>query len=213
MTRSGPHPKRRNPPNRSLRNETRLRTEEGRLLRGEGAILAKISLSPPRPHVAQVDGVGIFVCGELGQARAEAGPVLGDNDGVLRIAGLAADGAGETGADLGEIDHAGHVGNVLRALVVDAAIAVAEEQHGEGAAVRCFNFAKVEQHAVEDAAGLDQKQAARSLQLLGRGAFAKDQPRGERCHGAEGYKAYSDLPWINAAQGHGLAGHFHCGPK
>jgi hypothetical protein len=154
--------------------------------------------------VAQVDGFGLFVGGELGQADAETGPILGDHDGVLRISRLVADGAGEAGADLGDVDDSGHVGNVLRALVVDAAVAVVEQEHGEGAAVRCFDFAHVEQHTVDDAAGLDQEEAAGAFQLLGRGAAAEDEPGGERGHGAEGDEASGELPWIDAVDGHGL---------
>ena len=46
----------------------------------EGATFAEAASTPAGAEVAEVDGVGVFVDGELGQADAQTGPVLGHND-------------------------------------------------------------------------------------------------------------------------------------
>lgn len=48
--------------------------------------------------MAHVDGAGVVVDMVGGQAHAQAGPLFGDYDAVLWIAGLVAGGAGEAGA-------------------------------------------------------------------------------------------------------------------
>ena len=51
-------------------------------------------------EMAAVEGVGIVERRELRQAFAQTCPALGDDDAVVRVAGLVAHGAGESGAHL-----------------------------------------------------------------------------------------------------------------
>jgi len=140
-----------------------------------------LPLPPPGPEVAHVDGVGVVVDVLGGQAHAQAGPLFGDYDAVLWIAGLVAGGAGEAGADLRGVNTVFHAGDVLRALIVDAADVVAVGEHGESAdrfllgAGDGFDLKDVEQHAVDQAARLGEEVTPALLQLLGSGALAEDE--------------------------------------
>jgi hypothetical protein len=162
-------------------------------IRPDGAsLLAEIALSPPRPQVADVCRVGVVVWGDLRQADAEAGPLLGHHNGVLRVAWLVAHRAGEAGLDLGGVDHIAHVGDVLSALVVHTSDAVMEEEHGEGAPILRCDVANVEQHAVDDAPGLHHELPACPLQLFGRGTLAEDVPEHKTGEGGKDNDAGAD---------------------
>ncbi len=103
---------------------------------------------------------------------------------------------------MGRVKDRAHVGNVLRALVVDAADAVVEKQHGKLAIAFAVNVANVEQHAVDDAPGLNEEFAPCALQFLGRGPFARHQP--EAKHGKPGdcAEATSQLPFSCSKEDH-----------
>ena len=80
-------------------------------------------------------GSGSSKAGSCGRPCAQAGPALGHHDAVLRVAGLVAHRAGKAARTWLGSPRSRMRGNVLRALVVHAADAVAEQQHGERAAV------------------------------------------------------------------------------
>jgi len=168
---------------------------------------AKAHLSAAGAEVAEIEGFGVVVGVGNGEADAEAGPLFGDDDAVLGVAGLVADGAGEAGADLGGVEHGAHVGDVLGALVVHAADAVVEHEHGEGAAVFCLYLADIEQHAVNQAARLYEKEAAGAFKLLGGGALAHDQPHRDAAHKGQQNQPGGDLPLVGVVEAHSYAGH------
>src|SRR5580692_3555586 len=81
--------------------------------------------------MAAINRIGLVDGGELRQAGAQTGPALGDHDAVVWVAGLVAHGAGKSGAHFGGVNDVTHGGNFLRALIVHAADAVAEEEEGQ----------------------------------------------------------------------------------
>jgi hypothetical protein len=163
--------------------------------------------------VGAVEGVWVFKCRKLGQAFAQAGPAFGYDNAVLRIAGLIADGAGKTGADIGGIYFGAKARNVLGALVVDARDAVVEEKHGESATVFRLDIVAIEEHAIDDAAGLHEEFAPRPLEFFGGGALAQDEPGSDGANGDDGGEPGGNLPCVTLQESHVVAGRSAGGPQ
>jgi len=170
--------------------------------------LERTGLTAAGAQVAEVDGVGVFIDVLGGQAHAQAGPLLRDDDAVLGIAGLVAGRAGKACADLGRIYHSGHAGDVLRALIVHTADVIAVEEHGEGAGWFVFGCRRgvdvvdVEQHAVYQAAGLGKEQAARALDFIGGRTPLEHQPESERGEGGQQRQPDGGFPEMCAENVH-----------
>jgi len=179
-------------------------------------------------EMAGVEGVGVGELGQDGQTGAETGPVFGEDDAVLGVAGLVADGAGEAGADLGGVDDGAEGCDVLGAVVDDAADAVVVDEQGESAGVfghpgilnnrspgwgRGFDFGDVEEHAVDEAAGLNEELAAGALELFRGGALAKDKPEAHGAGGGEQKRPGGELPKACVAEDHWRRDRHPEGPK
>src|SRR6202030_2780318 len=110
----------------------------------------------------------------------QAGPLLGDYDAVLGVAGLVANRTRQAGPHIGGIQNCAHVGDVLGALDVDAADAVVVDEHGESAAIVTRYVANLKQVTVNQAAGLGEEGGSGQFQFFGRGPAAEDEPYAER---------------------------------
>lgn len=162
------------------------------------------------PHVMRAEGAlnGVFaasrraVAGQLGEAITKPGPLLGDDYAVLGAVLVVAHGAGETGADLGGIDDFAHSGDVLRALVFDAGDSVVVFEEGKGAAVAGIDFADVEQHAVDEAAGLGEGSAAGAFDFIGSGTAAANPPGNAGGDGHDKSQPGGSFPSNRGREGH-----------
>lgn len=163
--------------------------------------------------MTDVDGFRIFKGGELGDAGAEAGPAFCDDDAVLRVAGLIANGAGIADADLSLIDEVADHCDVLGALVVNTADAVVEDEQGECAAVFALHLSDVEQHAVDKAARLDEELAPGALEFVLGGSFSERKPENGPAEESDGDHSKQDFKSVFIEEVHSRAGlHLH-GPK
>ena len=143
-----------------------------------------------------MEGFGVLEGGQHRKPLPHPRPLLGHHDAVLGVAGLVAHRAGETGPYMGRILQASYIGQVLGALVIHAADAIAVNQHGEGAAVLGFHLAYVQRHAVHQASGVHQELASRALDLFGGLAPVEDEPEGNRAH--QDHECYTggNLPFV-----------------
>jgi hypothetical protein len=159
-------------------------------------------------QVAYVDGVWIFIGRQDGQAEAEPGPGLGDDDAVLRIAGLIADGAGEAGANLSGVEDGTELGNVLRALVVDPTDAVLKKEHGEGAGriflfvSGGFNVANVEKHSIDEPARLGEEAAPGLFEFLFSRSLVQDEPQRQASESGKASHTGHGFPCVGVQVGH-----------
>jgi hypothetical protein len=163
--------------------------------------------------VADVDGFGVVVDVLRGKSHAQAGPLFGEDDAVLGIAGLVARGAGKTGANLGDFDDIEEGRDVLSALIVDAAevIVVYEQNESVRSGVgigfgwawdRDFDFADVKQHAVDEASGMREEKAAGALQFFRCGALAEGEPDGDRARSENEGQPGGNFPIAYGEEGH-----------
>lgn len=155
----------------------------------------------------------VRVCGRVwaGRVDSQTRPLFGYDDAVLRAPLLIANRTRETGPNLGRSRRLADDGDVLRAFVFHATSNVAVEEEGDGAAVVVIELAHIQQHAIDDAAILSEKIAARPLGFFRGGAMTPEHPDGTPGHRRDQSRAGDSFPYSRVEETHFLGAGLHPG--